>query len=63
MQKKNILPAYLPYFSSDRYRKQTINFFRPDKVCTHCHCHYTRMLVPAKLTCQSCLTAHVMYMV
>ena len=23
------LPTYLPYFFSDRYRKQTISFFRP----------------------------------
>ena len=27
--KKNILLTYLPYFFSDRYRKQTIIFFRP----------------------------------
>ena len=24
------LPTYLPYFFSDRYRKQTISFFRPN---------------------------------
>ena len=29
MQKKYILPTYLPYFFSDHYRKQTIYFFRP----------------------------------
>ena len=25
-----ILPSYLPFFFSDRYRKQTISFFRPN---------------------------------
>ena len=25
------LPTYLPYFFSDRYRKQTISFFRPNE--------------------------------
>ena len=29
MQKKNFLTTYLPYFLPDRYRKQTISFFRP----------------------------------
>ena len=29
MQKKDFLLTYLPYFFSDRYRKQTIYFFRP----------------------------------
>ena len=29
MQKKYFLLTYLPYFFSDRYRKQTIYFFRP----------------------------------
>ena len=29
MQKKRNLPTYLPYLFSDRYRKQTISFFRP----------------------------------
>ena len=28
--KKIFLPTYLPYFFSERYRKQTIYFFRPD---------------------------------
>ena len=31
MQKKYFLPTYLPYFFSDRYRKQTISFFRPNQ--------------------------------
>ena len=29
MQKNIFLPTYLPFFS-DRYRKQTISFFRPN---------------------------------
>ena len=29
-EKKNLLPTYLPYFFSDRYRKQTISFFKPN---------------------------------
>ena len=28
-EKNFFLPTYLLYFFSDRYRKQTINFFRP----------------------------------
>ena len=28
-EKKMFLPTYLPYFFPDRYRKQTISFFRP----------------------------------
>ena len=44
--KKMFLPTYLPYFFSDRYRKQTIYFFRPnlteiinrllESIYTHC---------------------------
>ena len=34
MQKKIFLPTYLPYFFSGRYRKQTINFFRPEIIFT-----------------------------
>ena len=32
MQKKFFLQTYLPYFFSDRYRKQTIYFFRPNAI-------------------------------
>ena len=30
MQKIFFLPTYLPYFWGDRYRKQTISFFKPN---------------------------------
>ena len=38
-KKKKDLPTYLPYFFWNRYRKQTIFFFRPKPLLSLCELH------------------------